>query len=50
MTKHFHDEKDALPLTAQPTHRIIVIMITSSCAAAVMKKATLVGASDRRAR
>jgi len=50
MTKHFHDEKDALPLTAEPPPRIIASMITSSCAAAVMKKATLTGASDRRAR
>ena len=45
----FHNEKDRRPLTAEPAHRIISLMITNPCAFAAMKKASLSGASDRRA-
>jgi hypothetical protein len=47
--KHFHDEKDAVRLTVEPSHRIIAPMITNACTTAV-KKASLSGASDWRAR
>jgi hypothetical protein len=45
----FHNEKDCLPLTVEPADRTITLMFTNLCATAVMKKASLPGASDRRA-
>jgi hypothetical protein len=48
--RDFHDEKDRRPLTVELAHRIISLMITNPCAFAVMKKASLSGTWDWRAR